>query len=50
MLIAISTLMSCVGEDQSIVLVNANERLQKDDTVWVVGEHDDVYRLIQSEQ
>jgi K+ transport systems, NAD-binding component len=35
---------------ESIVLVNANERLQKDDTVWVVGEHDDVYRLIQSEQ
>lgn len=34
---------------ESIVLVNANEILQKDDTVWIVGEHDDVYRLIKPE-
>jgi CPA2 family monovalent cation:H+ antiporter-2 len=31
---------------ESIISINANELLQKDDIVWIVGEHDDVYNLL----
>lgn len=31
---------------ESIITINANEVLQKNDIVWVVGEYDDVHRLL----